>query len=226
MTKLKEFIAMVGRQRFTFLTLMLMFVVGVTVTWQQYLLPQNKSLQSEKNVADSDRLRLVRDIRELPDKYAKLIDNEKRFDGLVEKGFFKDQDRITARIKLDELRTLAGLRGITYDIKPQEKVDHPQSYALNKELVRSNMNVSFKGLTDLEMRDFIQKVTRDFNGLVIVEKVSFERADELDMQHLASLSKQELVDFVSGSADFYWYSIIEKPADPATPQEQAFGEQM
>jgi hypothetical protein len=72
------------------------------------------------------------------------------------------------------------LRGISYDIKPQEKVDHPQSYALNKELVRSSMSVEFKGLTDLEMRDFIKKMQNDFSGLIVVEKVEFEPKDELN----------------------------------------------
>lgn len=226
MSKLKEFIAMVGKHRFTVLMMLLIVVCVVSYTWQNYLLPQNAILKADRDIADTDRLRLVREIRELPSKFAKLIESEKRFEVLAEQGFFKDQDRITARAKLDELRTEAGLRGISYNIAPQEKVDHPQSYALNKELVRSNMSIDFKGLTDLEMRDFIDKVTQKFNGLVIVEKVTFDRELPLNTENLLKLSRQELVDFVSGTADFYWYSIIDKPGTPVTPQQQAFGGQM
>ena len=223
MNEIKEFIAMIGRKRFVVLVLLLIIVIGVSFTWQQYLVPLNLAFTSERNTAEADRLRLVRDIRELPAKYAELTNNEKRFEVLKEKGFFKEQDRITARTTLDALRTEAGLRGISYDIQPQEKVDHPQSYALNKELVRSSMSVEFKGLTDLEMRDFIYKLQNNFNGLIILENVGFERKDALGEENLQKLSNQELVDFVGGKADFYWYSIIDKPAEPVSPQTQAFG---
>jgi hypothetical protein len=66
-------------------------------------------LLSEKNVADGDRKRLQADIRDLPDKYAKLVANEARFDVLAQKGFFAEQDRINARTRLDTLRSTAGL---------------------------------------------------------------------------------------------------------------------
>ncbi len=223
MTKLKEFIAMMGRRRFTILALLTIVVVATSFTWQQILMPDNLTLNAEKNAAENDRLRLVRDIRDLPGKYAQLIANEGRYDTLSQKGFFLDQDRIDARTRLDNLRAEAGLRGITYDIKPQEKVEHPQSYALNKELVKSQVSVDFKGLTDLEMRDFINRMRNEFGGLVILANVNFERKDPVNLMTLSKLRRQELVDFVGGSAEFYWYSIINKPVAEPTPQAQAFG---
>lgn len=223
MRKLREFIALVGFRRFVVLVVLFIVTGTITAIWHFQLTPQNLVLMSEKSAADNDRRRLQADIRELPDKYAKLVANETRFDALAQKGFFAEQDRINARTKLDTLRSLAGLRGISYDIRPQEKVDHPQSYALNKELVRSSMTVEFKGLTDLEMRDFIKKMQNDFSGLVVVEKVSFEPADELNATNLRKLSQQELVDFIRGDASFYWYSIIDKAVNPTSPQAQAFG---
>ncbi len=223
MRKIREFIALVGFKRFIMLVL-LVIVSGVVASfWHFQLKPQNLTLLSERNIADGDRRRLQAEIRELPDRYAKLITNEARFDVLAQKGFFAEQDRISARTRLDTLRSLAGLRGISYDIKPQEKVDHPQSYALNKELVRTAMSVEFKGLTDLEMRDFIKKMQNEFSGLIVVENVDFELKDELDSANLRKLSQRELVDFISGKANFYWYSIIDKSVDPLSPQAQAFG---
>ncbi len=223
MRKLREFIALVGFKRFVVLVFLVVVTTTIAAFWHFQMKPQNLILLSEKNVADGDRKRLQADIRDLPDKYAKLVANEARFDVLAQRGFFAEQDRINARTRLDTLRSTAGLRGISYDIKPQEKVDHPQSYALNKELVRSSMSVEFKGLTDLEMRDFIKKMQNDFSGLVVVEKVEFEPKDELNSTNLRKLSQQELVDFITGTASFYWYSIIDKAVSPTSPQAQAFG---
>lgn len=223
MRKMREFIALVGFKRFIMLIMLIVVTGSIAALWHFQLKPQNLMLLSERNIADGDRRRLQAEIRELPDRYAKLIANELRFDVLAQKGFFAEQDRISARTRLDTLRSLAGLRGISYDIKPQEKVDHPQSYALNKELVRSAMSVEFKGLTDLEMRDFIKKMQNEFSGLVVIENVEFDLKDELNSTNLLKLSQRELVDFISGKANFYWYSIIDKSVAPLSPQAQAFG---
>jgi hypothetical protein len=227
MSGYSQLTAMIGKRRFFILVVLLVVTGIITYAWQKILLPQNQILLMEQQQMDGERMRLQREIRELPDKYAKLTALEKRFEALKERGFINSQDRITARSRLDTLRTEAGLRGIQYNIKPQEKVDYPESYALSRILVRSNLDFDFKGLTDLEMRDFIAMIQNNFSGLVILQNFSLERGQDLNETNLQSLSLKQPVDFVTGKASFLWYSLIDKPNDDGTsPVTQAFGGQM
>jgi hypothetical protein len=225
MIKIKELMALVGHKRFFILVVMLGLVGLMGYMWVYILSPQHVTLTAERDSVDADRIRLQQEIAQLPDKYKALIESETRLNQYVAKGYYAEQDRILARARLDELRVLSGLRGISYDISPQENVEHPQSYAMNKQVVRSKIEIEFKGLSDLEMRDFIRQVETLFSGLVIVEDVNFELSAALDQQNLENLSKKIPVDFVKGKATFYWYSVIDKPSDAANPQAQAFGGQ-
>lgn len=226
MIKLKEVIALVGKKRFLALVFFLIATAASVFLWMQVLLPQNQTLTNELAALDAERNRLQQEIADLPARYAALIESEKKLEIIVKKGFYQAQDRILSRAKLDELRVSSGLRGISYDIAPQEIIDYPQLVPFNKKLVRSKITVEFKSLSDLEIRDFIKKMLDDFSGLVILEQVKLEQASVVDQQNLSNLSKKIPVDFVKGQAVFYWYSVLDKPAEEANPQLQAFGGQV
>lgn len=223
MRQIKEFMTLVGRKRFIMLVIMLGLAGGLAALWQKYLLPQNQILTGERASIEGERNRLQQEILELPAKYQKLKENESTYNTLKEKGLMLDQDRIEARSRLDRLRTIAGLRGIQYNIEPQEIVTHSNDYAMYYDVIRSRITVGFKGLTDIEMRDFIEKMNTDFSGLVLLKSAEFERDAALTPENLMQLSMKTPVDFVIGKAAFEWYSVIEKPKDATTPQTQAFG---
>lgn len=226
MIKLKEMIAMVGRKRFFILAILLGLTALLLGLWLYVLVPKSDELLILRNSADAERMSLQLSIRELPDKYKKLVNDENRFETLKAHGLMEQQDRILARARLDALRTEAGLRGIGYDIAPQEKVEDAALQGQNKEIVKSEMRFTFKGLTDLEMRDFISKLEQNFNGVIVTKSVLFKRGQELNASSLASLIQRQPVDFVTGEAAFTWYSLIELPdaADGAIAAvPQAFG---
>lgn len=223
--QVRELVTMVGRKRFMALAVLIIIGGVLGGAWQKWFIPQFEQLTTEKNSVQSDRSRLQQDIRDLPSKYAELHANEDRYDKLVTGGFTSQQDRILARTNMDNLRVETGVRGLTYDISPQEKIDHPQSYALNMDLAKSEIKVKLKGLSDIEMRDFIERIQQNFSGLVVADRLMLTHKEELNETNLTQLSKKIPVDFVEGEATFKWYNLVPKEINVNAPEAQAFGGQ-
>lgn len=224
--QLRELVTMVGRKRFIALTVMIVLCGGLGAAWQKYFQPQFDQLTAEKNSVQSDRMRLQQDIRDLPGKYDGLKANEARYDVLNALGFTKDQDRIIARQNMDNLRVETGVRGLDYNIAPQEKVDHAQSYALNMDLVRSEIKIKMKGLSDIEMRDFVERIQKNFGGLVVAEQFKLARKEPLNEANLTRLSQKIPADFAESEATLKWYNLVPKETNPNVPDAQAFGGQV
>ena len=223
MMRVSEIRARTGHKRFVVLIVLFVLTAGLGAAWQEYLLPASIKLTADKNTAESERLRLQQDIIDLPSKYEQLKKNEARYEGFLANGYTKPQDRIAARTRLDELRNEAAIRGIDYNIEPQEIIKSDESYATTDDMVRSGIKVSFKALTDVEIRDFAEKMQNEFDGMVVLKSLQLERKDDLNQANLAKLSMQTPVDFVEGKASFDWYSLVPKATDASVTANQAFG---
>jgi hypothetical protein len=223
MMRVSEIRARTGQKRFVALVILFMLTAGLGGAWQEWFLPQSIKLTAEKNSAESERARLQQEIIDLPAKYEQLKKNEARYEGFLAHGYTKTQDRIAARQRLDELRNESGIRGIDYNIDAQEILKSDESYAVTDDMVRSGINVSFKALTDVEIRDFVDKMQNEFDGLVVLKNLDLERKEPLTQDNLAKLSMKTPVDFIEGKASFDWYSLVPKATDANAATNQAFG---
>ena len=213
MTKLNEIIRFIGRKRFIFFMILLLFTIGLGVVWQLWMMPHHDSLISEKGQVENDHNRLQAEINAMPGKYKELSGNEALYQKLVDKGFTLSQDRIFARSQMDALRVKTGLRGISYDIAPQVIEKPPEGVNTEDSIIHSTIAVEMKGLTDLEMRDFIEKMTKEFRGVVLLKNFSLKIEKEPTPDNLKELSKKTKMDFVTGKASFDWYTVLPKPSD-------------
>lgn len=221
---IRELSAAMGRKRFVALLVLLGLNGVLGSVWYYWQIPQRDMAVAEKNTVDGERLKLLKDIEELPKRYEEMKKTEARYEQIIARGFIGDQDRIKARQKLDVLRTQVGLRGITYSISPQDKVDTSRNFsALTHSLVASKLAIKFETLTDLEVRDFIERLRNEYGGLILLTNLKFAHDVDITTENLAELSLKKPVDYVDGEANFEWYSLVEKTADPKASQTQAFG---
>lgn len=225
MNRLRQFVTTIGRARLVMLVILIVLTSALGWAWQKYLLPEQDNRGAERTGLQSEQRQLALDIEALPSKYEALAKNEVRYLGVLETGFVGEQNRIVARTRLDNLRAEAGLRGIRYNIEPQQRPDRPQDYALQKDLIQTKFAVDFRGLTDLEIRDFLSRMRESFGGLVVTRAVELERDADLNETQLLQLSQQRPVDFVKGKVDFDWYTLVPRPLESAAPQAEAFGGQ-
>lgn len=222
MTKLKEFIGIIGRKRLVVLLVMLGIVAIMGGVWENILKPDFEKATLDLTVVQAERARFQKEITELPAKHAALVRNEKRYEELQLTGFFGSQDRIEARSKIDALRLEAGVRGITYKIDPQIVVDHAALSSSEDQLILSPITVSMKGLTDREMRFFLEKMQTKFPGLIVAKQYKFTRTSDVTQEELRRLSEKEATDFVSCEFLLSWYNIVPKANAQSVPLTQAF----
>jgi len=211
MTKLKELIQIIGKKRSIFLGVLLVFTILLAGIWQKWTDPQHEDLLKEKSTVEADRTRLQREKTELPIKYKELKENEARYEAILNTGFMTNQDRIVARSDIEAIRMRTGLRGISYNISPQESVTDAQAGDYN--VVRTKIDFEMKGLTDLEMRDFVDRMTKDFRGIVALKELLLKRENDVTDSKLMELTNKRAVDFTTGKARFEWYTIISKSGD-------------
>lgn len=220
MTQLKELMDIIGKKRFITLMVLLVIAGGLGFLWQQVLIPAGEDIEREKQTIESDRSRLQRELVELPVRYKTLLENEARYDALMQTDFISSQDRLSARSRINAVREASNLRGMTYAIAPLERVTDQSTQGLEGQLVRSRISVTMQGLSDIEMRDFVQNMQADFGGLIILRDAEFKREKEFSTDSLKELSEGKLTHFVSGKVTLEWYSII-PPVTTATPSEGA-----
>lgn len=213
MKQLQDIMTLIGKKRFIMLIAVAIIAGGLGGLWQKVMLPRAETAKNEKSTIDAERSRLQREMEELPLKYKELQENEAKYDALMKTSFVSPQDRIAARARMDVIRREAGLRGINYTIAPQEVVAHPESQNIDGTFVRSAIKVDLKGLSDIEMRDFMQRMHTNFGGLVLLKKTEMKLEKPLSKETLRQLQDKTPVDFVTGKADFEWYTIVPKPAE-------------
>lgn len=215
MKQLQEIIDLIGKQRFIVLAVMLAIAVSATFMWQQVLLPASEEIERENKTIESDRARLQSELIELPVRYKTLKENEARYDELIQSSFISTQDRISARARMSSIREAAGLRDMTYSISPIEKMTTQSAQGLDGELVRSKISVTMKGLSDIEMREFVDVMREDFGGLILLRSAEFKLEKPITPENLKKLVSGENIEFVSGKVSLEWYSILPALVNPA-----------
>lgn len=220
MKQLHDIMVLIGRKRLVILLVVLAIAAILGGVWQKVMLPRSEAGANEKSAIDSERSRLQRELEALPIKYQELLDNERKYEELLKSSFVSTQDRIAARARIDAVRVAAGLRGISYTIAPVENAKHPEQDGVDGTLSLSRIKVEMRGLSDIEMRDFIHSMRRDFGGLVTLRAIEFKREKPLTQDNLEQLKNGKPVDFILGKADFDWYTIIPNPVEEQGEETQ------
>ncbi len=175
-----------------------------------YILPEGEASQRQHKAIKSEVSRLRNDINTIEVRLAELKENEKEFKRLLQKQFISDQDRVTIRSVIDDMTKRSGVRGLNYNIEPIQYVEHDHSYALNYDLIKSNVSMNMTSLIDLEILALQSMINAEFPGHTIIEKITYERTNPITKENLAKISTNESIDFMKGEIVFGWYSLDEK----------------
>jgi hypothetical protein len=187
-----------------------------------YQIPVGEQATLDLAQAEQRKLDIQNQIVELPKKFEQMQKNEAIYDELSLRGFFADQDRIAFRQILDDLRLRIGVRQVAYDIKPQMVVENAALSNTDKQLLKSEILVTLKSATDMEIREFVHTLQDLVPGISTIKQQSFTRGAELNDENLISLGNGEPIDFVDSSYSFDWYTLSAKK-DPLGLQSPADG---
>lgn len=224
MKQLEDIILLIGKTRFIRLVIAIAAALILVFLWQQVIVPASEEIERENQTIASERSRLQRELVDMPVRYKTLKENESRYEELMQGSFISSQDRISARTRVEGLRLRAGLQDMSYTIAPLETITDQSTQGVESAFVRSKVSLTMRGVTDIEMRDFIDLMREDFGGLVILRSLDLRRDQDFTPENLKRLSRGDKVDFVSGKADLEWYSVLPAVTEaPSGPEHTAGG---
>ncbi len=244
---LNEWKETIGLRTFGTLTTMLALTLVVSALCFLFVLPQTAAqqaaLQTARQVVDGKRT----EIRILRQEYADLQTYMGDFKSLEKRGFFKEQNRIVARRALDQAISAADLIDVDYEIRParvlsEVQVDRmgtapvapgpvPQAaqapnmtaggqpapsngYAL----IESEITMTINTYDDVQIYNFIKRLTDTFQGRMVLKSLELEPTGELTQANYLKIGNGEAVSLVQGRVTLLWYSMV--PADKAPPLGQ------
>lgn len=144
------------------------------------------------------------------------------FKALEAKGFTLNQDRFRMSRDLDDVRKKASLAGFSFTINDVRKIDNPDALAAHMQLIDSRIRIeNVVSLLDLNIYDFVDKMTTDFPAHLRVQSFEITRKDPLNDVALGHIAKKEPVNLISATAEFDWLTMI--PKQEQTGQTQAGG---
>ncbi|HEY1096121.1 MAG TPA: hypothetical protein VGF14_02675 [Alphaproteobacteria bacterium] len=216
----KNFWKIIGAHRtrnFGIVVVINALLVALLIMWQ---LPKREEVASLLQQTEQKKMDIQNQIVELPKKFEIMQKNEEAYEAMRLRGFFSGQDRIAFRQLLNDLRLKTGVRQVSYDVKPLTLVNNNALSNTDKELVKSEVTVSLRSMTDLEMREFVHALQDSTPGFSTIKAQSFEVADELNDMNLIRLGNGDVVDFVMSSYSFDWYTLRDKidPLEMQTPE--------
>lgn len=213
----KDFWRIIGARRtrnFGIVVVINALLVALLIVWQ---LPKQESLHQQKQDTERRKLDLQNQIVELPKKYAVMQKNEEEYEAMRLQGYFTDQDRIVFRQLLNDLRLSTHVRQVAYDIKPLTVVANQALSNTDVELLKSDVSVTLRSATDMEMREFVRVLQDSTPGFSAIKQQEFTRIEDLNDVNLIKFGNGEPVDFVESKYTFEWFTLRDK-ADPLDMQ--------
>lgn len=243
---LNEWKETIGIRTFGTLMTMLTLTIIVSALCFLFILPQTAAqqaaLQTARQVVESKRA----EIRTLRQEYADLQTYMADFKSLEKRGFFKEQNRTIARRALDQTIAAADLIDVDYEIRParvlrEVQVDamlgagtagpvSPAAQAPNMvagqqpvvrngyALIESEISMTISTYDDVQIYNFIKRLTDTFQGRMVLKSLELEPIAELTQANYLKIGNGEAVSLVQGQITLLWYSLV--PADKAPPLGQ------
>lgn len=203
-------IQIIGIQRFSKLLLLLAINGVLAAGIYYYVLPEGQASQKEYKTVKNEVIRLRGDINNIEARLVELKENEKQYKNLLKREFISDQDRINIRNIIDDMRERSGVRTLTYNIQPIQYIEHNHSYALDYDLIKSNISVNATSLLDLEVLALQAMLNDEFPGQTVLERVVYERTNPITKENLVKIGNGKAIDFMRGKLEFSWYSLTPK----------------
>ena len=190
-----------------------------------YFLPQTlqkvTALSEARSYVDAKRAEIV----VLRQEYADLQGYMTDFKALEKRGFFNEQNRISARRELDAVVNQAGLIRANYEIKTAKPIADinaaetdpnaggvppadPNAPSGNYKLVVSEINIDFEAFDDVQVYNFIKRMQDTFPGRIGLRRLNIMPQGKFNQETYLQIGNGMAVTLIGGEMTLLWYNII------------------
>lgn len=136
-----------------------------------------------------------------------------QFNELHKMGFFSSQDRIMARAKFDELRTLSRILSAKYKIDQATYETNEQIAKAGHVILKSAVTVGLEAISDVDIYRFLYLLDSAFPGHAAVESLKLTKTTDVTQALLRQIGNGVAAPLVTGEMEFVWRTVL--PEDQA-----------
>lgn len=201
-----------GRNRVILLAVLVFFNAAMAFGLYKILEPERVKADGLLSSARSQLEERRAEIQRLKEEYALLQSQIRYFKELENRGFFNDQNRVTARESFEKLREISGVLKAKYNIKAGELKEDTRADEAGYVILQSPINVELDSTDDVDVYSFLKLIQEYFPGKVDVVSMEIKRAAEINSELLDKMSDGEPVPVVTSKIDFQWKTMASRKA--------------
>ncbi len=217
-------IKLIGRKRFTILVALAMVNVVLLAALMLWVIPSRDNAENQLNGLNGQIGTLQTDITTIKEQIQKTQEHMPYYDRLADIGFFDNQDRFEAERVIQNIQNTSGVRSASFSIGELVDINEPLAEQAGHRLVMSPVEVkNLQAFNDIEVYKLLYMINNNFSGHTRLKSLKLERPLVITQESLDALSDLERnIGFVTGTAEFEWYTMLEKPAEEVPGIEGAY----
>lgn len=172
------------------------------------LQPNIDGMNKKHQVLKGEISKLQNDITQLQTEFVQIGESKERYKVLQDEGFFNDQNRRNAELKLEEIQARSRLISAVVSIGSGKLEVTPETKAVNYGLLNSLISVKVEAVNDLDVFHYIDLIENSLPGYVSLSELSLDRKADLTSASLRALSSDKQPFLVEANLKFSWRTMI------------------
>jgi hypothetical protein len=213
-------IKIIGTQRIFMLAVMLGVNAFMAAAVYLYFIPQNVRIEGELRQVKADIVSKQNETERLQTEYRLIQEQRNHFEDLKATGFLSQQDRVTARERMEAIRAYSRVLLADYNILPVAVEESTYAALSNQVILNSAVNARIDALDDTDIYSFIYWLENGFPGQVMVNTVEIRRENEVNDVTLRQIGNGVPVVMVRGAVDFEWRTMSPREEAGLPPTEE------
>ena len=201
-------IEIIGLRRLSILLFLLCINAGLGAGVYYYVMPDTERVTRQLTRAQNDLRARQNDVNRLMEEFDKIEDMRDRFDVITRRGFFKDQDRLEAKARIEEIERISGVIAVRYTINPAQ---FHQTEALSRAghvIMNQSVILSIDAFDDIDIYRFIYLLEDSFLGHVSIETLTMNRTRRINDSVLRAVGAGRSPPLVQATLSFGWRTLV------------------
>lgn len=131
-----------------------------------------------------------------------------QYNELRKMGFFSSQDRLMARAKFDELRTLSRILTAKYKINQATYETNEQIAKAGYVIVKSSVDMDIEAIDDVDVYRLLYLLDTAFPGHSAMESLSLVKAMDVTQPLLRQIGNGTPAPIIKGKMTFVWRTVL------------------
>lgn len=204
-----------GRNRVLTLSVLSLLGAALAIYLYFYVQPEIARIDRASRIMKESINKKQQDLEGVRVESEVLIGQGVAFEGLKKQGFFEDQNRSNAKKSLTSIAKIANVRAKAR-INPGRFVEDEYAARSNRYIMETQMDIAVDAISDVDIYKFIFLLENYFPGHLTVNKVSFNREQNVTGPVLRAIASGREPTLAKAEIRFIWRTMVK--ADKAKVQ--------